>query len=425
MYSSARPTVLKILDAVHHSSLRLATGAFKSSPISSILVDCGELSLLRRREQLLLPYATRIKSQPCYLVFKIIFGNPNWRRYQERSRCTAPLGIRLQWLLSSLNLSLPPISPLYPPVYPPWTLGHIKTYLDLTILPKKSTNIVVWRQVFGELLSRINPDVVVYTDGSKLDNKVGCAFTINDRTYMFGLPYLTSVFNAELYAINKAINIISPRFRNIIICSDSLSALQALEDIYSSHAIVTDIFTKLAELRLRGTQVGFCWVPGHVGIEGNERVDAAAKEACDQPPFTKRIVSGDFVCFIKQFLRNEWQDEWRATVDNKLRHIKDTVLPWDSSSRKNRREEVVLCRLRLGHSHVTHAYLMSSSGAPMCERCDCRLTVRHILVDCVRYAALRRRFKIEGNIRYLLGNDAFVLDRMFLFLRGIRMINLI
>ena len=45
VYSSATDCRLQILDSVHHGGVRLSTGAFKSSPIPSLLVDAGELPL--------------------------------------------------------------------------------------------------------------------------------------------------------------------------------------------------------------------------------------------------------------------------------------------------------------------------------------------------------------------------------------------
>ena len=55
-------------------------------------------------------------------------------------------------------------------------------------------------------------------------------------------------------------------------------------------------------------------------------------------------------------MREEWEESWRDLTNNKLRSIKDTVNVWSSSQRKNRREEVMLCRLRIGHTKLTHGW---------------------------------------------------------------------
>ena len=49
--------------------------------------------------------------------------------------------------------------------------------------------------------------------------------------------------------------------------------------MYSSHHLVQDIQFYLEKLTSKGYIIEFCWIPGHVGIEGNEHADRAAKEA--------------------------------------------------------------------------------------------------------------------------------------------------
>ena len=52
-------------------------------------------------------------------------------------------------------------------------------------------------------------------------------------------------------------------------------------------------------------------------------------------------------------------------------------------------DEVVLSRLKLGHSYLTHSYLLKGDPPPECVTCDCRLTISHILVDCIEYDFFR------------------------------------
>ncbi|GBN93821.1 hypothetical protein AVEN_35623-1 [Araneus ventricosus] len=49
IYGSARQSVLKILDPIHHSALRLCSGAFRTSPVESLYVECCEPPLDHRR----------------------------------------------------------------------------------------------------------------------------------------------------------------------------------------------------------------------------------------------------------------------------------------------------------------------------------------------------------------------------------------
>jgi len=43
----------------------------------------------------------------------------------------------------------------------------------------------------------------------------------------------------------------------------------------------------------------------------------------------------------------------------------------------------LLNRLRIGHTRLTHSYLLSGDDLPECGTCQCPLTVKHILVECV------------------------------------------
>ncbi|GBN16318.1 hypothetical protein AVEN_221893-1 [Araneus ventricosus] len=43
VYGCARPTVLRRLDTIHHSALRICYGAFRTSPVESLYVICHQL----------------------------------------------------------------------------------------------------------------------------------------------------------------------------------------------------------------------------------------------------------------------------------------------------------------------------------------------------------------------------------------------
>ena len=64
VYGSARPSYLKMLNTIHHQGLRLALGAFRTSPVESLYVEAGELPLEERRIKLSLQYITKLKSTP-------------------------------------------------------------------------------------------------------------------------------------------------------------------------------------------------------------------------------------------------------------------------------------------------------------------------------------------------------------------------
>ena len=68
--------------------------------------------------------------------------------------------------------------------------------------------------------------------------------------------------------------------------------------------------------------------------------------------------------------------------NNKLKNINWDIKSWSSSKTKLRKIEVVLTRLRIGHSRLTHVHLMEQRPLPYCERFIVPLTIKHIIAEC-------------------------------------------
>ena len=64
--------------------------------------------------------------------------------------------------------------------------------------------------------------------------------------------------------------------------------------------------------------------------------------------------------FRPLIMQNVWQQSWSdpANQNNKLFTIKPGLGEWPPGLRTNRREEIILARLRIGHSYITHSYLL-------------------------------------------------------------------
>ena len=109
-------------------------------------------------------------------------------------------------------------------------------------------------------------------------------------------------------------------------------------------------------LKQDGKDIVFCWVPNHTGIKGNEKADSAAKSALDLPRAKVGVPYNDFK-HIDQYIFSTWQDDWNGAVAKKLHSVKPVLGDWQSSYRRCRKDEVVLCRARIGHTHLTHSYI--------------------------------------------------------------------
>ena len=58
----------------------------------------------------------------------------------------------------------------------------------------------------------------------------------------------------------------------------------------------------------------------------------------------------------------------------------------------NRRDQVVLTRCRIGHSRFTHEYNVKGEPQPECIPCDCKFTMKHLLLECSDFSDIRRKY---------------------------------
>ncbi|GBN19201.1 hypothetical protein AVEN_116228-1 [Araneus ventricosus] len=90
--------------------------------------------------------------------------------------------------------------------------------------------------------------VVCFTDGSKINSKVGLVLVVF-QDHQFRMKGECSVFQAELLCITQAVNCIRTNENlssNFLICSDSLSSLYALNCNSSSNRLIVKTQTNLS-----------------------------------------------------------------------------------------------------------------------------------------------------------------------------------
>lgn len=76
------------------------------------------------------------------------------------------------------------------------------------------------------------------------------------------------------------------------------------------------------------------------------------------------IPATDYYPHFKTFLYTRWQSFWSRLHNNKLHTVKPSISSWSAPFHKNRCWETALAWLRIGHTRLTHAYLMSRSDPP-------------------------------------------------------------
>ena len=147
--------------------------------------------------------------------------------------------------------------------------------------------------------------------------------------------------------------------------------------MYLRNSLVILIKNKIFNL---GREITFCWVPSHVRVAENERVDEAARAVIRRQDITAVAVPrSDVKVAFKRRITERWRLRWEAITGNKYREVTDCIKPLPNALCPDRQWEVVLARPRIGHTTITHRYLMERGQSPYCQDCLVPLTVVHFV----------------------------------------------
>ncbi|XP_045458937.1 uncharacterized protein LOC123669339 [Melitaea cinxia] len=229
-------------------------------------------------------------------------------------------------------------------------------------------------------------EVNIFTDGSKIEGKVGAALSVwtgaaEARTLKLALLSYCTVYQAELLAICRAARMAADNLAGSVgIYSDSLSALLTLKN-----------------------------PKAHAGLEGNERADHLAKEAALK---SKRAFDYDScpVSFIKRSIRmqslDEWNQRYRGGETSGVTRVffPDAIAAYRITSKI--RVDGLVTKALTGHGGFSeYLYRFKCKGSPSCV-CDpgCSESVLHVLLECPTFAYERLRLENQTGVHLTEGN---------------------
>ena len=238
------------------------------------------------------------------------------------------------------------------------------------------------------------------------------------RAYM-GDSSMSTVYAAELQGIRLALMIAledwdkGSRRKKLIIYTDNQAAIRTVGNPTgkSGAYIVADIVHLIDRLQTtKRVQVEVRWIPAHTGIPGNEKADAAAKEAAGwrlkeptcagnraSPPARLYPLRTTLKTWIKQEAQKEWEHSWTTETRGRACYRytpKPTHKVLRLHEKRSKRHSSLLIQMRtekIGLRDFLYQRGVPEITDPQCVCGEGRQTVMHVLMRCRRFKDLRRQ----------------------------------
>lgn len=179
-YGSASESNLNLIRSVQNAGLRTALGAFRSSVVSSLHIDAGELPLDHRRSLLECKLLAKILSSPIHPLFlEYTLGRlpPLDYALNCKRKHYVKSNDRLKFTQCRSTSALKQEAASKPP----WTIPKPRVLLDLAKFPKENTPPYLYKQEFSRIRAAFPSHTLAFTDRSHSENGTGAAFMINKK----------------------------------------------------------------------------------------------------------------------------------------------------------------------------------------------------------------------------------------------------
>ena len=405
LYGGGAETELRRLETLQNKCIRLILGARRSTPILSLQAEAFIPPLTLHREFLHVKEYIKCCYKPQSYITSLAVGTESLKT-REVPFNSFSYRVKKSQLLPSMNCIKR--IPTQIACKPPWldlSQHIVETYDEVEVYNSATLEHYLEENYHGF--------VTLYSDGSKINDKdmtsTACAIYIPKRKQVisYRLRAEHSVVSSELFAICEALTYIKDRhcLYDYIIFTDSLSSLKMIKTNNTATAYI-NLVNKIQILLLQlndNRRVILHWIRGHNQIKGNEIADQAAKKGhSNNKSVWFDLTQEEEISSLKKRYIKYWNECWafNTNISAKglfLRNLKDSLTPDDISYKlKNRRFEVVLHRLRMGHvglKQYLHRFGMSESN--LCDECNVPETVEHYLLHCGKYKEEQRIMKQE------------------------------
>ena len=388
IYGSISPSNYSKLQVIQSSAIRIILGAWKNSPIADMHCELAMPMLSVHHKDVLLSHLWKLQDSP--------FSNPVFNKISSMYaqgvsmyafltyKHKVPFIKRSQDIARTLGLECSVFSPqeVVSPMAP-WLKTSGRISLDILDQIGNMQSAQVRLTSFLLTLAVNYPNYMfLYTDGSKSAMEgivtVGSAIYIPDLplTLKWKLNPNHSVIASELFAILQALRWIIAHVTphsNSVICSDSLSSLQLIQQSSpgSYKGLVHKIHESMMSAENSGKVIKLQWTPAHCGVMGNEKADEAAKNTANLPETPLLLDKAERRSLHRAALHSDAVRSWNFIAPHsRLGAIKDKFEKWPWAERNSRREETLLSNFRLGNPPLNR-YLHQSRISPIqyCYAC--------------------------------------------------------
>ncbi|GFW77839.1 RNase H domain-containing protein [Trichonephila clavipes] len=215
-----------------------------------------------------------------------------------------------------------------------------KIYTNRFKFQDKNLPIPAISVLFDEIVEReFQKFFIIATDASKNHQITSIAgISKKKSSFAYKINHYNSIFTAETLAICQALDELVEFNANLLVLSDSLSALQNFS--IKSHKVIHRLANKIYMLSNYVNQLILLWIPGHSKIVWNEQADNLARSVMKSNVYIDWIASEDI---HKNIYRNRIkkinETFYSSKYFEKLGNIPtiDIISKWT----ENRREEIL------------------------------------------------------------------------------------
>ena len=398
--------IIKSLTAIQRRAAQIIAGAFRNTSEPALDVELHLLPVKYALEKALEDTLIRLRTNQIYDQIKevrqyIILTPKNFRFWSPLRKLENRYNAQGRVYSETLNS----MECIYPMMAPPWRIPS-----EFRIADNKDTALKEHDDIIKD-----PSQLVIYTDESAIEGKVGAAAVVPDlgveRNLLVGEDNAATVYAAELHGLVLALGIAEQYIRHrtsLVIFTDNQAAItsSAKPGTQSGQYILRRIAQHVDQLRWRGIRIRIHWIPAHIGVPGNEMADIAAKKATGwrehpwSPSISPNIHLLHFATLrssIKMELRKrintDWELQWQAEASGSVTR-KLTEAPAKSILKLHvglhRALSSVIVQLRTGKIGLKdYLYRINKVNTRECLCGWGRQTISHTLFECPTHHSIR------------------------------------